>query len=124
VMINLITNARYALNERYPDYDEDKIIRITARPFEKEGEDWIRVTIEDHGAGISEEVAERIFDPFFTTKSRAEVSGLGLSVSFGIVKEHRGDLTVESKPGEYTRFHMNLRVNNGWTHKRNQEEGA
>ena len=124
VIINLLTNARDALNERYPGYDEDKIIRITARPFEKEGEDWIRTTIEDHGAGISEEVAQRIFDPFFTTKSRAEVSGLGLSVSFGIVKEHRGDLTVESKPGEYTRFHMDLRANSGWTSKKNQEEGA
>jgi len=113
VIINLLTNAHYALNVRYPEYDEDKIIRITARTFEKDGEDWIRTTIEDHGAEIPEDVAPRIFDPFFTTKPRDEGTGLGLSVSYGIIKEHHGELTVESKPGEYTRFHMDLRINNG-----------
>ena len=122
VIINLLTNAHDALNERYPEYDENKIIRIIARPFEKEGEDWIRTTVEDHGAGISEEVAQRIFDPFFTTKSRAEGTGLGLSVSFGIVREHHGELTVESEPGEYTRFHMDLRINNEWSRKTSQQE--
>ena len=116
VIMNLLTNAHDALNERYPEYDEDKIIRITARAFEKDGEDWIRTTIEDHGVGVPEDIAQRIFDPFFTTKSRAEGTGLGLSISFGIVREHHGELTVESVPGEYTRFHMDLRVNNGWNH--------
>ncbi len=124
VVMNLLTNAHYALNVRYPEYDEDKIIRITARTFEKDGEDWIRTTVEDHGVGIPEDVAPRIFDPFFTTKSRSEGTGLGLSVSFGIVTEHHGELTVKSVPGEYTRFHVDLRVNNGWTHEANQEEHA
>ena len=112
VIINLLTNAHDALNERYPEYDENKVIRITARMFEKDGEDWIRTTVEDHGAGIPKDVAQRIFDPFFTTKSRADGTGLGLSVSFGIVKEHHGELAVESVPGEGTRFHIDLRVNN------------
>jgi len=115
VVINLFTNAHDALNERYPEYDENKLIRITALPFEKGGEDWIRTTIEDHGIGIAEDVVNRIFDPFFTTKPRDRGTGLGLSVSFGIVKEHHGELTVESVPGEYTLFRMDLLINNGWT---------
>jgi len=122
VVINLLCNARDALNERYPKYDENKLVRITTRLFEREGEDWIRTTIEDHGIGISEDVAQRIFDPFFTTKTRDQGTGLGLSVSFGIVREHHGELTVDSVEGEFTRFHMDLRVNNGWSHRSNQKE--
>jgi PAS domain S-box-containing protein len=108
VVINLLTNAHDALTARYPDYDEDKIVNISARLFEKEAGSWIRITIEDHGVGVSDEVAQQIFDPFFTTKPREEGTGLGLSVSFGIVKDHQGELTVEQVPGKYTRFHIDL----------------
>lgn len=112
VIINLLTNAQHALNARYPEYHENKLIRITAIPSENDGENWIRMTVEDHGIGVPEDVRERIFDPFFSTKSRHEGTGLGLSVSFGIMKDHQGALSVESKPGEYTRLHVDLRVNN------------
>ena len=122
VVINLLTNARDALNERYPEYDENKLIRIAARPLEKEGAAWVRIMVEDHGSGIPEKVAKRIFDPFFTTKPREKGTGLGLSVSYGIVREHNGELGVESMPGEYTRFLMDLRVNNGWTLKDQEAE--
>ncbi len=121
VVINLLTNARDALNLRYPGFDENKILSITVRPLEKDGAAWIRTTIEDHGAGIPEDSLERIFDPFFTTKPRDEGTGLGLSVSYGIMKEHHGELTVESKEGSYTRFHVDLLVDNDWT-LRDQEE--
>jgi PAS domain S-box-containing protein len=114
VFMNLLGNARDALNARYPEYHEDKRITIVARTIERAGEPWVRTTVEDRGTGIEAQVLERIFDPFFTTKSRNEGTGLGLSVSHGIVREHRGELEVESKPGHYTRFHVNLRVDNGW----------
>lgn len=117
VIINLLTNARDALNGRYPGYHEDKLVRIIVQPFEKDGIEWIRTTVEDHGMGIPEEVIDRIYDPFFTTKPRDVGTGLGLSVSYGIIKDHHGELTVESKPGEYTRFYMDLRVDNGWSLK-------
>ena len=117
VIINLLTNARDALNKRYQGYHENKVIWISVKPFEKEGIEWMRTTIEDHGTGMSPELIDRIFDPFFTTKSRDEGTGLGLSVSYGIIKEHMGKLSVESEEGKFARFHIDLRVNNDWTLK-------
>ncbi len=110
VLMNLMTNARDALNERYPGHDPDKVLNLDARLFEKEGRRWIRVTVEDHGTGITPKVRERMFDPFFTTKSRDQGTGLGLAISHGIVKEHHGELTVESEPGRFTRMHLDLPI--------------
>ncbi|MFC2172785.1 PAS domain S-box protein [Acidobacteriota bacterium] len=108
VLLNLLTNAKDALNARYTDYDENKIIRITARTFKKRDAQWIRTTVEDHGEGVPKEIVDRIFDPFFTTKPRQTGTGLGLSVSYGIVQDHGGTLIVESEDGEFARFHMDL----------------
>jgi PAS domain S-box-containing protein len=107
VIVNLLTNARGALNERYPEYDANKILSISAGIYEDEKQ-WLRVTVEDHGNGIAEEFQGRVFDPFFTSKSRDQGTGLGLSVSHGIIKEHRGRLSFETKPGEFTRFFVDL----------------
>ena len=114
VIMNLVTNARDALNERFPGHDPDKVLNLEASLFEKGGRRWIRITVEDHGAGITPEVRERMFDPFFTTKGRNEGTGLGLSISHGIVKEHHGEWTVETEPGRFTRMHVDLPVDNGW----------
>ncbi len=114
VFMNLVANARDALNARFPEFDDDKRILIVSRCFELEGEAWVRTTVEDHGVGIPREILDRVYDPFFTTKGRDSGTGLGLSVSHGIVREHRGAMVVESKLGEFTRFHVDLRVDNGW----------
>jgi PAS domain S-box-containing protein len=114
VFMNLIGNARDALNARYPEFDENKCISIRASLIERDGEAWVRTTVEDYGSGIPLDAIDRVFDPFFSTKARNEGTGLGLSVSHGIIREHRGELEVESEPGEYTRFHVTLRVDNGW----------
>jgi PAS domain S-box-containing protein len=108
VLMNLMTNARDALNERYPEYSPDKILNVFAQGIEKGGQPWIRVTVEDHGTGIPPEARERMFDPFFTTKPRDKGTGLGLAISHGIVKEHHGELAVESEPGHFTRIHLLL----------------
>lgn len=110
VFVNLLTNARDALNERYPTFHENKRVRIAAQPFEKDGISWIRITVEDRGNGIAPEHLQRIFDPFFTTKAREVNTGLGLSISHGIIKDHRGEITAESEPGNYTRFFILLPV--------------
>ena len=115
VLMNLMTNARDALNARYPDYSPQKQLRVSARLLEKDGRRYIRTTVEDFGTGIEPEIRDRIFDPFFTTKPKETGTGLGLSISYGIVRNHRGELMVESEPGQYTRFHMDLPVDNVWT---------
>ena len=108
VLINLLTNASDALNQRFPASNEQKVIRIVCCEIDRARGTFVRTTIEDGGAGIPSDLIERIFDPFFTTKPRDKGTGLGLSVSYGIVREHGGDLTVESKPGGPTRFHVDL----------------
>jgi len=110
VVMNLLTNARDALNEKYPQYHEDKIIHMAARQFEKEGKPWIRLTVEDHGAGIPREIRARLFDPFFTTKLGKGGTGLGLAISHGIVKDHSGELHFDTETGRFTRFHVDLPV--------------
>lgn len=114
VLMNLLTNARDALNEKYPEYDENKTIRVGCRLFERDDRRWVRIAVEDRGNGITDEVRERMFDPFFSTKPRETGTGLGLSISHGIVKDHHGKIEVETEPGEYTRFMLELPVDNGW----------
>jgi len=110
VLMNLITNARDALNERYPEFDKNKTLRIAASVLKENGDGWVRLTVEDHGTGIPEDARERIFDPFYTTKGPDVGKGLGLSASHGIAGEHKGRLQVESEVGEWTRFHLDLPV--------------
>jgi PAS domain S-box-containing protein len=110
VLMNLMTNARDALNERYSGHDDGKTMSVVAREIQEDGIRWVRTTVEDHGTGISEEVCDRLFEPFYTTKPDKSGTGLGLSISYGIVEDHGGRLTVESEVDKYARFHMDLPV--------------
>ncbi len=108
VVMNLVTNARDALNERYPGHHPDKCLAIIASRIQHEGATWIRVAVEDQGTGIAPDVRERMFDPFFTTKPLDRGTGLGLSISRGIAKEHGARLNFESEPGRFTRALLDL----------------
>ncbi len=110
VFMNLLSNARDSLNERYPGYNENKCIRINAGFAEKDARRFARITVEDSGVGIAEKDIGRIFDPFFSTKPKHLATGLGLSVSHGIMKEHGGFLWVETEIGKGARFHMDLPI--------------
>jgi PAS domain S-box-containing protein len=116
VLMNLLTNSRDALNERYPYFDENKQIFVKVQLIKMEDVEWLRLTVEDFGPGMKPAVRERIFDPFFTTKDRTRGSGLGLSISYGIIKDHMGRMSVECEPGLYTRFHVDLLADNEWNY--------
>ncbi|MGA1865698.1 MAG: sensor histidine kinase [bacterium] len=108
VFINLIINARDALNEKYPTLNENKIIKIEVKSVEKDGIPYIRILFRDNGNGIDEESLDKIFDPFFTTKTVGKGTGLGLSISYGIIADHKGSIEVSSKKGFQTSFTIDL----------------
>lgn len=74
---------------------------------QSQAEDWVEVRVSDTGIGMTEEVKKRVFDPFFTTKGVTN-SGLGMSVSFGIIKRHGGEILIDSEPGKGTTFIIHL----------------
>jgi predicted ATPase/signal transduction histidine kinase/tRNA A-37 threonylcarbamoyl transferase component Bud32 len=106
IVMNLVTNARDALNSRYGAYDSRKQIEIRVERSDRL--DWVRVCVRDTGPGIPPEVLPRIFDPFFTTKGRNEGTGLGLAVSHGIARDHGGELRVETELGVGACFVLEL----------------
>lgn len=99
VVLNMITNALDAMDEG-GSY-------LIATDVSEDGTKVI-IFFTDDGAGIAEENLNKIFDPFFTTKKEGEGTGLGLSVSYGIIKNHNGEITVESELGKGTRFSVYL----------------
>ena len=99
VLINLLGNAIQAMKN-------GGTIRINL----SRSESSIALSVQDNGVGIPEKNLQRIFDPFFTTKSEGEGTGLGLSVSFGIITRHRGQISVDSKPGLGTTFTILLPI--------------
>lgn len=108
VLMNLLTNARDALNAKFQRGDAGKVVRLTARELSDESGYFVRLTVEDRGVGIAETELDIVFDPFYTTKRPGNGVGLGLSISHSIVKDYGGRLTVESEPGQWTRFHLDL----------------
>lgn len=106
VLLNLINNAFYAVKERSGKENAGYIPVVelkTARSGDK-----VIISVTDNGNGILENIIHKIFQPFFTTKPTGEGTGLGLSLSYDIVKAHGGEIKVESKPGEGTVFMISL----------------
>jgi polar amino acid transport system substrate-binding protein len=102
IVVNLILNACEALP------DAQRAVRVATEPDRQAG--VIRVTVQDEGTGISPENLARLTDPFFTTKRDQGGTGLGLSVSATIVKEHGGTLEFRSSPGAGTTVVLTLPI--------------
>jgi signal transduction histidine kinase len=107
VLLNLINNAFYAVHEKSStgivNY-EPMVELTTARSGDK-----VILTVKDNGNGIPESIRNKIFQPFFTTKPTGEGTGLGLSLSYDIIKAHGGEISVESQQGEGTVFTVSIR---------------
>jgi PAS domain S-box-containing protein len=110
VFINVASNARYALNMKYPDLHSDKILEIKCEGVTIENVHYVRISFLDHGTGIPSDIIDKVIDPFFSTKPSGHGTGLGLSISHSIIKDHGGRLELESKEGEYTRVIIDLPV--------------
>jgi signal transduction histidine kinase len=112
VILNLINNAFYAVNERQKnEKDSEYKPRVTLTT--KKQADQVVIEVADNGTGMPEQVKEKIFQPFFTTKPTGEGTGLGLSLSYDIVtKGHGGTMEVETTEGEGTEFVIMLPITN------------
>lgn len=113
VVLNLISNAYHALKAKQVDPNEGKLFRITARRAGKNGE-LVRIEFYDNGVGIKRKDLGKVFDPFFTTRRETGGTGLGLSVSFGIIRDFGGTIKVESEEGKFTRFIIELSAIETW----------
>jgi signal transduction histidine kinase len=106
VFINILINAVDAMSEE-KDKNKKRQIRISSH-LEN---DKIILKFTDTGPGIEEKNFSKIFEPFYTTKKPGKGTGLGLWVSYGIIKSFQGNIEVDSKPGEYTTFNITLPLN-------------
>ncbi|MBI5557126.1 MAG: hypothetical protein HY885_05765 [Deltaproteobacteria bacterium] len=111
VFLSVLNNARRALNERYPQKDEKKILRISANEIEKNGKKMTKMTFTDYGIGITPENLKRVFDPSFSTKPAAEGVGMGLTVSRELIDLHNGNIYLESQANEQTTVTIELPAN-------------
>jgi len=108
VILNLITNAFYVVDEKKKSGVENYEPTVTVST-KKIGEK-VEVRVKDNGNGIPQKVLDKIFQPFFTTKPTGQGTGLGLSLSYDIVKAHGGELRVETKEGEGSEFVIELPI--------------
>jgi signal transduction histidine kinase len=106
VILNLLTNAFYAVNEKSKQQSEgyEPTVSIQTKKINNK----VEIKVIDNGSGIPQKVLDKIFQPFFTTKPTGQGTGLGLSLSYDIIKAHGGKVMVETKEGEGTTFIIEL----------------
>jgi signal transduction histidine kinase/tetratricopeptide (TPR) repeat protein len=108
VVLNLITNAFYAVNEKSKQgiADNEPTVSVVTKKVNHQ----VEIRVADNGNGIPAKIVDKIFQPFFTTKPTGQGTGLGLSLSYDIVKAHGGELKVETKEGMGTEFIIQLPI--------------
>jgi signal transduction histidine kinase len=102
VLLNLYNNAFYAVNEKKKQLN--KAFEPTVSVTTKRTGNSVEISVRDNGTGIPQKVLDKIYQPFFTTKPTGQGTGLGLSLSYDIVKAHKGELIVETREREGTTF--------------------
>jgi len=110
VLLNLFNNAFYAVHEKKAKLNG--LFEPTVSVCTKKENGKVEIQVQDNGNGIPQNIIDKIFQPFFTTKPTGQGTGLGLSLSYDIIKAHGGEIKVESKEGEGTAFMITLLINN------------
>lgn len=110
LLLNLLSNARYALNRRYPEPSPAKRVRVSLAQASVEQRPVLRLRVCDLGCGIPAEILPRVLQPFVTSKPSTEGTGLGLSICHEIVKQHGGTIWVESREGDFTEVIVDLPI--------------
>jgi PAS domain S-box-containing protein len=110
VFLNIISNARYALNQKSTFDSENKVIEINGEVVNSNNNEYVRMVFYDNGTGIAADIFNRIGNPFFSSKPLGEGTGLGLSISHSIIKDHGGRLNFDSVEGDYTKVIIDLPV--------------
>jgi signal transduction histidine kinase len=108
VLLNILNNARHAINEKYPDRNVNKSINMTGESTVIDSKTIVRLTVSDNGVGIPYDILHKIMNPFFTTKPANQGTGLGLSISHGIIHDHGGTIQIDSVYGEFTNVIIDL----------------
>jgi two-component system NtrC family sensor kinase len=113
VILNLLNNAFYAVDEKkvLRQAQDDSSYEPTVSISTKKLNDKVQIIVNDNGKGIPQNIVEKIFQPFFTTKPTGQGTGLGLSLSYDIIKAHGGELKVETKENEASQFTITLPLN-------------
>jgi len=109
VLLNLINNAFYVVTEKKQQLDGN--YEPTVSVSTKRLQDKVEIKVKDNGTGVPQKVLDKIFQPFFTTKPTGQGTGLGLSLSYDIIKAHGGEIKVETKEGEGAEFVIQLPPN-------------
>ncbi len=109
VILNLITNAFYVVDEKQKSGIEN--YEPTVEVNTKKQDNKVFISVKDNGNGIPQKILDKIFQPFFTTKPTGQGTGLGLSLSYDIVKAHGGELRVETREGEGSTFIIQIPIN-------------
>ena len=102
----MINNAFYAIDEKQKQGLNGYEPTVTVSTMK--GKDKVEIKVKDNGIGIPQKILDKIFQPFFTTKPTGQGTGLGLSLSYDIIKAHGGELKVESQEGEGSEFFVFL----------------
>ena len=108
VLLNLFNNAFYAVNEQKSRnlISYEPAVSVSTKKIN----DKIEIRVKDNGNGIPQKIVDKIFQPFFTTKPTGQGTGLGLSLSYDIVKAHGGEIKVETREGEGSEFIIQLPI--------------
>lgn len=110
VFLNIISNSRYALNQKFAGENENKILEIRINTKIADNKHFLQITFYDSGTGISADIMNKVMNPFFSTKPSNVGTGLGLSISHGIISDHEGKLSIDSIKGEFTKIVIELPV--------------